>query len=97
MPVHGEFNMLKQHAELAESVEVKKENCFCLASGDALHINQKNAKVIKGEIKTDDVYLDSDLSDVFSNVLKEKKHLSDEGLVSIIITINKKKEIIFLI
>ncbi len=94
MPVHGEYNMLKQHAEVAESVGIKKENCFCLDSGDVLHINRKGAKVVKKEISADDVYLDSNVSDVFSNVLKEKQHLSDEGLLSIIITINKKKEII---
>lgn len=94
MPVHGEYNMLKQHAEVAESVGIKKENCFCLNSGDVLHINKKNAKVVSKEVSADDVYLDSNLSDIFSNVLKEKQHLSDEGLLSIIITINKKKEII---
>ena len=94
MPVHGQFNMLKQHAELAVQVGVKEENCFCLESGDALHINKKGAKVVKKEIKADDVYLDSNLSDIFSNVLKEKQHLSGEGLISIIVTINKNKEII---
>ena len=94
MPVHGEYNMLKQHAALAVEIGVKKQNCFCLNSGDVLHITSRNARYVKEEIKTDDVYLDANLSDVYSNVLKEKKHLSDEGLISIIISISKKKELI---
>lgn len=94
MPVHGEYKMLKTHAALAQEVGIKKENCFCLNSGDVLHINSRNAKIVVGEIKADDIYLDSNLSDIYSNVLKEKKHLSDEGFISIVITINKKKEII---
>mgnify|MGYP003571270832 CR=1 FL=1 len=94
VPVHGEYRMLKEHAGLAVECGVPKENCFCLNSGDVLHINSRNAKVVKGEITADDVYLDSNMSDIYSNVSKEKKHLSEEGFISITITINKKKEIV---
>ncbi len=92
MPVHGEYNMLKQHANLAVELGVQKKNCFCLENGDVLHINHRGAKVHPQEIKAEEVYLDSNLSDINSNILKERKHLSDRGLISLTFTINKQKE-----
>lgn len=94
MPVHGEYHMLKQHANIAVEMGVKKENCFCLDCGDVLHFSEKGAKLKKGEIFAQDIYLDSNLSDVNSNILKERKHLADEGYVSITCTVNKNKEIL---
>ena len=92
MPVHGEYNMLKQHANIAVELGHSPNNCFCLDNGDVLHINSKGAKVVKKEIAADEVYLDSNLSDVNSNILKERKHLSEGGLLSLVFTINRKKE-----
>lgn len=94
MPVHGEYNMLKRHANLAMELGVPRENCFCLNNGDVLHLTADTASVTKGEIACEDIYLDSTLSDVNSNVLKERKHLSEEGLISLVFTINKQKEIL---
>ena len=94
MPVHGEYNMLKQHANIAIDLGLSKNNCFCLNSGDVLHFNEKGAKVVKDEIYAADVFLDSNFSDVNSNILKERKHLADEGMLSLVFTINKQKEIL---
>lgn len=94
MPVHGEYNMLKRHANLAIELGVPKENTFCLNNGDVLHLTSDKATLVKGEIACEDVYLDSTLSDVNSNILKERMHLSDEGLISLVFTINKQKEIL---
>ncbi len=95
MPVHGEYNMLKQHASIAAEMGVKKEHCFCLDCGDVLTFKDKgNPKIIKNGVFASDIYLDSNLSDVDSNILKERKHLADEGLLSIIVTINKQKHLI---
>lgn len=92
MPVHGEYAMLKRHANIAISMGIKKENCFVLDTGDALSFSQKGARVIKNAVIASDVYLDSSLSDVDSNTLKERKKMSDDGLVSITFTINKTKK-----
>ena len=94
MPVHGEYNMLKQHANIAIDLGLSKNNCFCLNSGDVLHFNEKGAKVVKEEIYAADVFLDSNFSDVNSNILKERKHLADEGMISLVFTINKQKDIL---
>lgn len=94
MPVHGEYAMLKQHANIAVSMGIKKENCFVLDTGDVLSFTERGAKVIKGAIPAGDIYLDSSLSDVDSNILKERKKMSDDGLISVSYTINKSKKII---
>ena len=94
VPVHGEYFMLRKHVEIALGLGFKKENCFVLAPGDVLNINNTGATVIKDAVKASDVYLDGSLSDVDSNVLKERRKMADEGLVSATFFINKKKEII---
>ncbi len=92
MPVHGEYNMLKQHAFIAEEMGLKPEHCFCLDCGDVLTFKDKgHPKVIKNGVFASDIYLDSNLSDVDSNMLKERKHLSDGGLLTITLTLNKQK------
>ncbi|MBE6130309.1 MAG: ribonuclease J [Erysipelotrichaceae bacterium] len=94
VPVHGEYFMLRKHVKIALGLGLKKENCFVLAPGDVLNINNNGATVIKDAVKASDVYLDGSLSDVDSNVLKERRKMADEGLVSATFFINKKKEII---
>lgn len=95
MPVHGEYNMLKQHANIAMEMGLKKEHCFCLDCGDVLTFKDKgHPKVVKAGVYASDTYLDSNLSDVDSNILKERKHLADEGLLSVVVTLNKQKSIL---
>ena len=94
VPVHGEYSMLKQHVEIAVNQGIKNENCFVLSSGDVLSINDLGAKVIKKGVPASDIYLDCSLSDVDSNVLKERKKMADEGLVAITYYVNKKKELL---
>lgn len=94
VPVHGEYAMLKQHVEIAENLGIQSSNCFVLGPGDVLSINQKGAKVIKKAVPASDVYLDAALSDVDSNVLKERKKMADGGMVSITYFINKQKQLL---
>lgn len=94
MPVHGEYLMLKEHAKIASETGVKKENCFVLDTGDVLTFNDKGAKVFKKKIPASEVYIDASLSDVDSNILKERKHMADEGLLTITFTITKNKRLI---
>ena len=94
VPVHGEYFMLRKHVMLATSCGIAKENCFVLSPGDVLNINATSATVIKDGVPASDIYLDSSLSDVDSNVLKERRKMADEGLVSVTYFVNKRKEII---
>ena len=94
VPVHGEYAMLKRHVEIAEGQGIPSQNCFVLAPGDVLNINEKGAKVSKKVVPASDTYLDASLSDVDSNVLKERRKMADEGLVSVNYFIDKKKKLI---
>lgn len=94
IPAHGEYFMLKQHANIAISMGIKKENCFVLDTGDVVSFNKDGANVTNSGIFTSDIYLDSNLSDVDSNILKERKHLADEGLITVAFTTNKQKQLL---
>ena len=91
MPIHGEHRMLKTHADLAISVGVKKENAFVLDNGDVLILSKEKAYVA-GKVESGDIYVDgSGIGDIGNVVIKERKLLSDDGLLSLIATINTKK------
>ncbi len=95
MPIHGEYRMLKIHANLAEDTGVIPENIFIMENGEVLAINEKSA-YIKGAVKTSDVYVDSEsVGEVGSLVIKDRRDLSDDGLLSVIITIDQvHKEVV---
>ena len=88
MPMHGEYRMLKEHANTAVECGVKKENCFILHNGDTL-ILDKNG-VHKGDtIQAGDVYVDgSRIGDVSSVVIKDRKLMSRDGILVTILNIN---------
>lgn len=94
MPVHGEFAMLKEHANIAIDLGIKKENCFVLDQGDVLSISDHGAKVIKNGVIASNVYLDSSFTEVDATTIKERKKMADDGMISIIFTIDKNKKII---
>ena len=88
MPMHGEYRMLKEHANTAIQCGVKKENCFILNNGDTL-ILDKNG-IHKGDtIQAGDVYVDgSRIGDVSSVVIKDRKLMSRDGILVTILNIN---------
>lgn len=92
MPIHGEYRMLKAHGRTAMKAKVYYENVFIMNNGDVLNIESSNNVYVQGKIKTNDIYLDgSDISGLESIVIKERKNLSEEGLVSVVVTINNNK------
>ena len=89
IPAHGETRMLYQHADLAHKLGVPYENIFILANGDIFEIAKGSAKVT-GFTNGDAVLIDgSSKGDVDNTVLRERKLLSDDGVVSIALAVNK--------
>lgn len=95
MPVHGEFRMLKIHAQLAQDTGIPRENCFIMENGDMLALTADTAR-LAGKFNASDVYIDgSGIGDIGNVVLKDRRILSEEGLVLAVATVNiEQKEIL---
>ncbi len=90
MPVHGEYRHLALHAKLAESVGIPKENTFVLEDGDILELSPQSGRVT-GKITAGNVYVDGlSVGDIGTVVLRDRKMLSRDGIVMVIIAINQQ-------
>jgi ribonuclease J len=90
MPVHGEYRHLKQHANLAQSLGMPKENTLIMEIGQVLEINSSEAR-IKGSVPSGKVLVDGlGIGDVGSVVLRDRKHLSEDGLIIVVVTVQKE-------
>jgi ribonuclease J len=90
MPIHGEYRHLSLHARLAQSVGIPEENIFVLEDGDILEVNRQSGK-ISGKITSGNVYVDGlSVGDIGSVVLRNRRMLSRDGIVVVIIAVNKQ-------
>lgn len=90
MPVHGEYRHLKHHKDLAISLGMDPSDNFILERGDVLLINKDEAKK-EGKVKTGTVLVDGlGVGDVGTLVLRDRKHLAQDGLVNIVVTIERE-------
>ncbi|QTX03249.1 ribonuclease J [Candidatus Phytoplasma luffae] len=90
IPVHGEHIMLLTHKKLASECGVKPENTCVLDNGDVVEIDNEYIKKVN-RIDSKNIYIDdAGTEDLGNNILKERKILSEEGLFSIIISLNLK-------
>ena len=88
LPVHGEYRQLKAHAETAEEMGMDKDNIFMLTNGRVFELNQEEAKlttsVQSGRILVDGL----GVGDVGNIVLRDRQHLSQDGLIIIVMTMD---------
>ena len=90
MPIHGEYRHLSFHARLAQSVGIPKDNIFVLEDGDILELNPQAGK-ITGKVTSSNVYVDGlSVGDIGSVVLRDRRMLSKDGIVMVIIAINRQ-------
>lgn len=88
MPIHGEFRMQKLHAETAEQVGVPIENSFILENGEMLAVTANSARKA-GRFIANDIYVDGNgIGDIGNVVLRDRRILSEEGLVIAVATID---------
>ena len=90
MPVHGEYRHLKQHSDLAHELGMPRENIFIMDIGKVLELTSDDAK-INGSVSSGRVFVDGlGVGDVGNVVLRDRKHLSQDGLIVIVITTEKE-------
>jgi ribonuclease J len=90
LPIHGEYRHLVVHARLAESVGVPVGNAFVLTDGDVLEIDEQNAYT--GErVPASYVYVDGlGIGDVDQHILRDRAHLSTDGVVVVMVAVDKQ-------
>jgi len=90
MPVHGEYRHLKQHANLAHKLGMPMENIFLMEIGNVLELNSDSAR-INGNVTSGKVLVDGlGVGDVGNIVLRDRKHLSQDGLIVVVVTTEKE-------
>ena len=89
IPVHGEYQHLKAHAELAQQMGIPKENTIILSSGDVLDLCEDHAVLI-GKVQAQGLMVDGlGVGDVGTIVLRDRQYLSENGLIIIVLTLEK--------
>ena len=90
MPIHGEYRHLSLHSKLAQSVGIPEENIFVLEDGDILELSPHSGKKT-GKVTSGNVYVDGlSVGDIGSVVLRNRRMLSRDGIVVVIIAVNKQ-------
>lgn len=89
MPVHGEYIHLLKHKELAIELGMAKEDVFMLATGDVLELTKTSCK-INGTVPAGQILVDGlGVGDVGNIVLRDRKHLSEDGLIVVVVGMDK--------
>ncbi|MFC5401995.1 ribonuclease J [Cohnella soli] len=90
IPIHGEYRMLRHHGLLGESVGIPKENIFLIDIGDTVEI-QNGAARKAGKIPSGNVLIDGlGVGDVGNIVLRDRKLLSQDGILVVVVTLSKQ-------
>ena len=88
IPVHGEYRQLKAHMETAKQMGIEQENIFILENGKVLELNENEAK-FNGTIQSGKILVDGlGVGDVGNIVLRDRQHLSQDGLIVIVMTMD---------
>ncbi|AGX42335.1 ribonuclease J [Clostridium saccharobutylicum] len=90
IPVHGEYRHLKKHGELAMELGLPEKNLLIPENGDVIELARnyikKNGTVTSGQVFVDGL----GVGDVGNIVLRDRKHLSQDGILTVVVTIEKQ-------
>lgn len=90
MPVHGEYMHLSCHRDLAMSMGMDKNNIFVMKLGEVLEVSKNEAK-ITGTVPAGQVMVDGlGVGDVGNIVLRDRKHLSEDGLMVVVVSMDSE-------
>ena len=87
VPVHGEYRHLVNHARLAQDVGVRKDHVLVCEDGDVVTLGSEGAEVERRAVPAGYMYVDGIVGDVSRGVLRDRRMLSEEGVVVVIVTV----------
>ena len=88
IPVHGEYRQLIAHSETAQSMGIPAENIFLMKNGRILELSENEAK-LAGAVPSGKILVDGlGVGDVGNIVLRDRQHLSQDGLIIIVMTMD---------
>ncbi|MFC0043612.1 ribonuclease J [Metabacillus iocasae] len=94
LPVHGEYRMQKAHAKLAEKVGIPKDCIFLIEKGDVIEFKDGYAQR-GGRVQSGNTLIDGlGVGDVGNIVLRDRRLLSQDGILIVVVTINKANRVI---
>lgn len=90
MPIHGEYKMLQCHKQIACELGMDKSNVFVMANGDALELTKNSAKQVVNAVPSGQIFVDGlGVGDVGNIVLRDRRHLSQDGLMIVVVAMDK--------
>ena len=90
IPAHGEYRHLHKHVELAMELGMKRQNTQIASTGDIIELTRNSCKIV-GTVPSGQVLVDGlGVGDVGNIVLRDRKHLSQDGLLVIVITLERQ-------
>lgn len=90
MPVHGEYKMLRCHKEVACELGMDKDNVFIMSNGDMLELTKNSAKQTVNAVPSGQIFVDGlGVGDVGNIVLRDRRHLSQDGLMIVVVAMDK--------
>ncbi len=94
MPVHGEYKHLSRHRDLALQMGMASKDIFMLENGKVLEVSERSGK-ITGTVPSGRVLVDGlGVGDVGNIVLRDRKHLSEDGLIVVVCTIDQEMKMV---
>ncbi len=95
MPVHGEYRHLIRHEKLAEGLGMKKDHIFILENGEILDVTKRSTRISKEKVEADAILVDGlGVGDVGNIVLRDRKMLSESGLIIVVAAIEKESQLV---
>ena len=89
MPCHGEYRMLKKHANIANDCDIPKSNIFVLKNGDVLIMKNEKIMLSDEKITANDIYVDGNrIGDIGSSIIRERQIMSNDGIIIVIINLD---------
>ncbi len=91
MPIHGEYRMQKMHTKLAVDCDVPEENCFIMDNGEVLALSENKHKWQEKSLQAMFILMAAGLVILVISYLRDRRILSEEGLVVVVVSINMKE------